>query len=229
MRRRKMVEMHIAARGIRSQNILDAMRAVPREDFVPERLHEFAYDDRPLPIGGGQTISQPYIVAFMIDALKLKGGESVLEIGTGSGYAAAVISKIAANVYSIERMSKLASNAAATLHRLGYENVHVSHADGTLGWPEHAPYDAIIVAAGGPDIPSPLKEQLRLGGRLVIPIGRSPHSQTLTRVTRLSKTSYRTEEIADVRFVPLIGAAGWDTERGRQYGRHIRYPDAISS
>lgn len=224
-----MVKMHITARGIRSQNILDAMRAVPREDFVPERLHEFAYDDRPLPIGGGQTISQPYIVAFMIDALELKGGETVLEIGTGSGYAAAVISKIAADVYSIERMSKLASNAAATLHRLGYENVHVRHADGTLGWPEHAPYDAIIVAAGGPDIPSPLKEQLRLGGRLVIPIGRSPHSQTLTRVTRLSKTSYRTEEIADVRFVPLIGAAGWDTERGRQHGRHIRYPDAISS
>ncbi len=152
-RRLDMVEHQIAARGVRSELVLEAMRKVPREEFLPQSLREFAYEDSPLPLAEGQTISQPYIVALMADALLLKGGEQVLEIGTGSGYAAAVLSEIAANVYSIERIGQLAEKAAATLTKLRYDNVHLLHADGTKGWPEHEPYDAIVVAAGGPKIP----------------------------------------------------------------------------
>jgi protein-L-isoaspartate(D-aspartate) O-methyltransferase len=215
--RAEMVERNIIARGVRDQLVLDAMRKVPREQFLPKNLREFAYEDSPLPIAGEQTISQPYIVAFMAEALMLKGGEKVLEIGAGSGYAAAVLSVIAADVYTVERLGQLADKAAATLADLGYHNVHVLHGDGTRGWPEHAPYDAIVVAAGGPQVPESLKEQLKIGGRLVIPVGADQRTQELVRVTRISTNEYRSEDIADVRFVPLIGEEGWQTadEKGR--------------
>jgi protein-L-isoaspartate(D-aspartate) O-methyltransferase len=207
--RKEMVERNIAARGVRDELVLEAMRNVPRELFLPEELREFAYEDSPLPIAGDQTISQPYIVAFMAEALMLKGGEKILEIGAGSGYAAAVLSAIAADVYTVERVAELATKAADNLAELGYDNVHVLHGDGTKGWPEHAPYDAIVVAAGGPQVPESLKEQLKIGGRLVIPVGADQRAQELVRVIRVSKNEYRSEDIADVRFVPLIGEEGW--------------------
>lgn len=212
--RKEMVERNIAARGVRDELVLEAMGKVPRELFLPENLREFAYEDSALPIAGEQTISQPYIVAFMVEASMLKGGEKVLEIGAGSGYAAAVLSEIAADVYTVERLGQLADKAAATLAELGYDNVHVLHGDGTRGWPEHAPYDAIVVAAGGPQVPESLKEQLKIGGRLVIPIGADQRSQELVRVVRVSKNKYRSEDIADVRFVPLIGEEGWAATKG---------------
>jgi protein-L-isoaspartate(D-aspartate) O-methyltransferase len=212
--RAEMVERNIAARGVRDELVLEAMRRVPRELFLPNNLREFAYEDSPLPIAGEQTISQPYIVAFMAEALMLKGGEKVLEIGAGSGYAAAVLSEIAAHVYTVERLGQLAEKAAATLAELGYDNVHVLHGDGTKGWPEHAPYDAIVVAAGGPQVPESLKEQLKIGGRLVIPVGADQRAQELVRVVRISKDEYRSEDIADVRFVPLIGEEGWAGAKG---------------
>jgi protein-L-isoaspartate(D-aspartate) O-methyltransferase len=212
--RAEMVERDIAARGVRDDLVLDAMRKVPRELFLPKNLREFAYEDSPLPIAGEQTISQPYIVAFMAEALMLKGGEKILEIGTGSGYAAAVLSEIAASVYTVERLGELADKAAATLAELGYDNIHVQHGDGTRGWAEHAPFDAIVVAAGGPQIPESLKEQLKIGGRLVIPVGADQRSQELVRVVRVSKYQYRSEDIADVRFVPLIGEEGWAVTKG---------------
>ncbi|MGO8908012.1 MAG: protein-L-isoaspartate(D-aspartate) O-methyltransferase, partial [Bradyrhizobium sp.] len=207
--RARMVERNIAARGVQDELVLEAMRKVPRELFLPKNLREFAYEDSPLPIAGEQTISQPYIVAFMAEALMLKGGEKVLEIGAGSGYAAAVLSEIAAEVFTVERLGQLADKAAATLAELGYDNIHVLHGDGTKGWPEHAPYDAIVVAAGGPQVPESLKEQLKIGGRLVIPVGADQRTQELVRVVRVSRDTYRSEDIADVRFVPLIGEEGW--------------------
>ena len=207
--RAEMVERNIAARGVQDELVLEAMRKVPRELFLPKNLREFAYEDSSLPIAGEQTISQPYIVAFMAEALLLRGGEKVLEIGAGSGYAAAVLSEIAADVYTVERLGQLADKAAATLADLGCDNVHVLHGDGTKGWPEHAPYDAIVVAAGGPQVPESLKEQLKVGGRLVIPVGEDQRAQELVRVTRISRDTYRSEDIADVRFVPLIGEEGW--------------------
>ena len=214
--RDEMVEKAIFRRGVRSELVLNAMRAVPREAFLPDQLREFAYQDSPLPIEESQTISQPYIVAFMTEALALQGGERILEIGAGSGYAAAVLSRIAGEVYTVERIGQLAEKAAARLADLGYHNVHVRHEDGTKGWPEHAPYDGIVVAAGGPEIPKSLKEQLKIGGRLVIPIGRDPRVQELVRVTRISENRYDREDLADVRFVPLIGEEGWaPTERDR--------------
>jgi protein-L-isoaspartate(D-aspartate) O-methyltransferase len=223
--REEMVERNITARGVRDELVLDAMRKVPRELFLPKNLREFAYEDSPLPIAGEQTISQPYIVAFMAEALMLKGGEKVLEIGAGSGYAAAVLSEIAAHVYTVERLGQLANKAAVTLADLGYDDVHVLHGDGTRGWPEHAPYDAIVVAAGGPQVPESLKEQLKIGGRLVIPVGADQRSQELVRVTRISASEYRSEDIADVRFVPLIGEEGWATakdEGGAPVRRKLR-------
>ena len=213
--RERMAEHQVASRGVRSQQVLEAMRTVPREAFLPESMREFAYEDSPLPIAEGQTISQPYIVALMAEALQLTGGEEVLEIGTGSGYAAAVLSRIAQNVYTVERIGQLAEKAAAVLADLGYANVHVMHADGTRGWPDHAPYDAIVVAAGGPEVPESLKAQLKIGGRLVIPVGIEQRVQELLRVTRVSRDQYRTEDIADVRFVPLVGEEGWAADEHR--------------
>jgi protein-L-isoaspartate(D-aspartate) O-methyltransferase len=207
--RHEMVEKAIFDRGVRSELVLNAMRKVRREAFLPKELREFAYEDAPLPIEGGQTISQPYIVAFMAEALGLEGGERVLEIGAGSGYAAAVLSEIAGEVYTVERVGQLAEKAASRLHDLGYHNVHVLHGDGTKGWPAHAPYDGIIVAAGGPKVPEALKEQLKIGGRLVIPVGQDPRVQELVRVTRISEEEYKREDLADVRFVPLVGQEGW--------------------
>ena len=210
--RDNMVENQIKARGVHSELVLNAMRNVSREAFLPKDLREFAYEDTPLPIGEGQTISQPYIVALMAEVLLLQGNEKVLEIGAGSGYAAAVLAEIASEVYTIERIGQIATKASATLKELGYENVHVLHADGTRGWPVHSPYDAIVVAAGGPEVPESLKKQLKIGGRLVIPIGSDPRAQELVRVTRTGESDFEYEDIADVRFVPLIGQEGWDAE-----------------
>jgi protein-L-isoaspartate(D-aspartate) O-methyltransferase len=208
-----MVQRQVVRRGVRDELVLEAVRSVPREDFLPEDMREFAYEDSPLPIEEGQTISQPFIVALMSEALLLKGGEHVLEIGTGSGYAAAVLGQIAAEVYTVERYSQLATKAAATLTRGGFNNVHVLHGDGTLGWPEHSPYDAIVVAAGGPRVPEALKSQLKIGGRLVIPVGSSREMQELVRVTRVGEHDYEVEELLDVRFVSLVGADGWAPDR----------------
>jgi protein-L-isoaspartate(D-aspartate) O-methyltransferase len=211
--RHAMVQRQIVRRGVRDELVLEAVRTVPREDFLPEELREFAYEDSPLPIEEGQTISQPFIVALMSEALLLTGGEKVLEIGTGSGYAAAVLAQLAAEVYTVERYSQLATKAAATLKRGGFNNVHVLHGDGTLGWPDHAPYDAIVVAAGGPRVPEALKSQLKIGGRLVIPVGSSRELQELVRVTRVGEHDYQLEELLDVRFVSLVGADGWAPDR----------------
>ena len=220
-----MVEHHIAARGVRSPLVLEAMGTVPREEFLPSNLREYAYEDTPLPIGEAQTISQPYIVAFMTEALGLSGGEKVLEIGAGSGYAAAILSRIAGDVFTVERIGELAAKASERLSDLGYHNVHVLHADGTRGWPEHAPYDAIIVAAGGPEVPKSLKQQLTVGGRLVIPVGSDPRIQELVRVTRVGEDEFKTEDIADVRFVPLLGEEGWaETKPQERKTKTVRAP-----
>jgi len=212
-KRQRMVREQIAARGVRSELVLNAMRQVPREAFLPERMHEFAYDDTPLPIQEGQTISQPYIVAYMVEALGLSGGEKVLEIGAGSGYAAAVLARIAGEVYTIECIENLAESALSALIKIGSDNVQVIHADGTLGWQQEAPYDAIVVTAGGPRIPETLKSQLKIGGCMVIPVGTRERAQELVRVTRLSEIDFKTEDLADVRFVPLVGEEGWGGNR----------------
>lgn len=210
--RKQMIDYQLAARGMHDQKVLDAVMAVPREAFVPTELVEFAYRDSPLPIEASQTISQPYIVALMTAALDLKPGDRVLEVGTGSGYAAAVLAEICKEVYTIERHRILADSARTRLADLGYENIKVLHGDGTLGWPEHAPFDAIVVAAGGPEIPEALQQQLAIGGRLVIPVGTSLHTQTLLRVRRTGADEFEKEDLGVVRFVPLIGAAGWEDE-----------------
>jgi protein-L-isoaspartate(D-aspartate) O-methyltransferase len=214
--RNEMVELQIVARGVRDPRVLQAMRTVPREAFLPEDLREFAYLDTPLPIAADQTISQPYIVAFMIEVLALEEGETVLEIGTGSGYAAAVLSQVAKKVVTVERVEQLAANAKKNLEALNFLNVQVLCGDGTLGWPEQAPFDAIIVAAGAPQVPESLKSQLKIGGRLVIPVGKTTKSQELVRITRLSESKFKSEDIAGVRFVPLIGEEGWN---GKQKGK----------
>ena len=212
--RNEMVDRQIAARGVRERRVLEALRTVPREVFVPERLAEFAYDDTPLPIGEDQTISQPYVVALMAEALEIGPGDRVLEIGAGSGYAAAVLSRIAREIYTVERHESLAREAQERMRRLGYTNVHVLHGDGTLGWPDHAPYDGIVVAAGGPEVPQALLAQLAKGGRLVIPIGPEVRTQNLVRVRHRPDDSYAREDLGAVRFVPLIGAQGWREEGG---------------
>jgi len=213
--RLEMVQHSIAARGIQDELVLEAMRKVPHERFLPEKLREFAYEDAPLPIAAEQTLSQPYIVAFMAEASMLKGDEKVLEIGAGSGDAAAVVSEIAAKVYTVEGVALLAEKAEATLADLGYDNVRVMHGDGTKGWPEHAPYDTIVVAAGGPKVPESLKAQLRIGGQLVMPVGTDQRTQELVRVTRVSETRYDSEDIADVRLAPLIGEERWAGKDGK--------------
>jgi len=206
--RARMVERQIAQRGISDPRVLAALASVPREAFVSQDLAPFAYDDGPLPIGDGQTISQPYIVAFTAEALQLTAKDRVLDIGTGSGYAAAVLSRLAREVYSVERVDALCRSASERLGELGYDNVQVRCGDGTLGWPEHAPFDAIAVAAVGPRPPPALLEQLVIGGRLVMPIG-PDGSQTLMRLTRTSLSGYSEEPLVDVRFVPLIGEQGF--------------------
>lgn len=208
-RRKDMVRRQIERRGVKSPAVLEAMSKVPREHFLPDSRSVFAYDDNPLPIGDGQTISQPYVVAFMTEALQLIGGEKVLEIGTGSGYAAAVLAEIASEVYTIERIRGLADRARAVLADLDYDNVHVRHGDGTLGWPDEAPFDGIVVTAGAPVVPQSLKQQLAIGGRLVIPVGDTSYYQHVLRVTRRGDDDFKTEDLLPVRFVPLIGEEGW--------------------
>ena len=202
--RHRMVESRIAAHGISDPPVLDAMRSVAREEFVPAGMRHLAYRDGPLPIDCGQTISQPYIVAFMIEAAELEPGARALEIGTGSGYGAAVMSRIAGQVWTIERHAALAETARRRLAAAGCHNVEVRTGDGSLGWPEAAPFDAIIVTAGSPVIPDALREQLAIGGRLIIPVGESDTIQRLVRIRRKGKDSFDEEDLAPVRFVPLI-------------------------
>ncbi|MEQ8849735.1 protein-L-isoaspartate(D-aspartate) O-methyltransferase [Botrimarina sp.] len=211
--RHRLVERELRGLGIHDEAVLHAMRAVPREEFVPEAMREFAYRNAPLPIGAGQTISQPLVVAYMVEALGLSPDDRVLEIGGGSGYAAAVLSRVAREVYTVERRRELADEARQRLARLGYDNVHVRRGDGAGGWPDAAPFDAIVVAAGAPGVPPALLDQLAEGGRLVIPVGETKESQRLLRVVRRSAGSgdehFQYEELSSVRFVPLVGEAGW--------------------
>lgn len=199
--RLKMVETQIFARGIEEDNVLESMRSVPRHLFVPEGLRDQAYEDVPKRIGSGQTISQPYMVALMTALLNLKGGEKILEVGTGSGYQAAVLSTMGAIVYTIEIREELGKQARETLDRLEYRNIHYRIGDGYQGWPEEAPFDAIVVTAAPPEIPQRLVEQLKVGGRLVIPVGR--YFQDLMVVTK-RKDGVTKQRVAAVRFVPMV-------------------------
>jgi protein-L-isoaspartate(D-aspartate) O-methyltransferase len=207
--RQMMVDRQVVGRGVQDRRVLAAMREVPREAFVPQGLQEFAYEDSPLPIEAGQTISQPYIVALMLEAAQIDAGDRVLEVGAGSGYAAGVASRIAGRVYAIERHDALAKLAASRLARLGYDNVEVRTGDGTRGWSEAAPFDAILVAAGGPRVPEALKAQLAIGGRMVIPVGEAQTDQRLIRVTRTGQSRFVEDDLGGVTFVPLIGEEGW--------------------
>lgn len=205
--RKRMVEKQIARRGIKDERVLEAFRQVPRHRFVPKERRNFAYSDGPLPIGSGQTISQPYIVALMTDRLRLTGKETVLEVGTGSGYQAAILGELADHVHTIERHENLAAEARDRLEKLGYDNVTVHVGDGTLGLPEHAPYQAILVTAGGPKVPPALLEQLDQEGRLVMPVG--GHSGQMLEVWTREGEEYTSESITPVAFVPLRGEHGW--------------------
>ncbi|HEU0088571.1 MAG TPA: protein-L-isoaspartate(D-aspartate) O-methyltransferase [Pseudonocardiaceae bacterium] len=198
-----MVDTQIAAAGVRDPRVLDAMRTVPRHEFVPSEQMDRAYEDRALPIGAGQTISQPYIVALMTELLDVQPGDVVLEIGTGSGYQAAVAAELTDRVYTVEIIPELARRAAETLNRLGYTRVQTRNADGYFGWSEHAPYDGIIVTAAPDHIPVPLVQQLREGGRMVIPVGPPGSYQTLWRLTK-QQGKVVSENITDVAFVPLL-------------------------
>lgn len=216
-----MVEHQIKARGIADPAVLEAMRSVPREAFIPEDLRASAYEDEPLPIGDGQTISQPYIVAIMLEAANLSYGDRVLEVGAGSGYAAAVMAEIAGRVHTIERIGTLGRQLRERIARLGYDNIEVHIADGSKGLVEAAPFDAILVAAGAPAAPDALKQQLAIGGRLIIPVGSEGRAvQSLSRITRISHDRYETENLGAVRFVPLIGEEGWQDERAFLSNRH---------
>lgn len=208
--RERMVRDQLERRGIHDGRVLEAMRKVPRHLFVDPSLGWRAYEDSPLPIGEGQTISQPYMVAVMTAALTLQGRERVLEIGTGSGYQTAVLAELAAWVYTIERIPALAEGAQQTLGRLKHDNVSTQIGDGSMGWPEASPFQAIVVTAGAPDVPPPLVEQLEVGGRLVIPVG-SPHAQTLRRVTKRDG-GVDQEELVSCVFVKLVGEHGWHDE-----------------
>ena len=207
--RERMVRQQIAARGIDDPAILNAFRSVPRELFVAEEYVRSAYDDCPLPIGAGQTISQPYIVALMMQAAEIRPGDRVLEVGAGSGYAAALISRIAGQVIAIERQLELVTIARERTKRLGYSNIEILHGDGTVGCPGAAPFDAILAAASGSHLPASLIEQLAISGRLVMPIGGANGAQELVKATKQADGSIRTSILGGVRFVPLIGEEGW--------------------
>lgn len=207
VRRAEMIEKQLRRRGVHDSGVLAAMAAVRREEFVPEESRQRAYEDTPLPIGEGQTISQPYIVAAMTASLHLTGNERVLEIGAGCGYQAAILSRLAKIVFTIESRSRLASSATVRLDRLGFENVHVHCGDGTLGLPELAPFDAILVAAAAPAVPEPLRAQLAEGGRLILPVG-DTENQELLHIERRGN-SFVTRTLEACRFVPLIGYHGW--------------------
>ncbi|MEK7828583.1 MAG: protein-L-isoaspartate(D-aspartate) O-methyltransferase, partial [Deltaproteobacteria bacterium] len=209
--RQRMVETQIIPRGIKDKRVIEAMLTIPRHLFVPEEaLWSQAYSDYPLPIGERQTISQPYIVAFMTEAIELKGTEKVLEIGTGSGYQTAILSMLAEKVYSVERISSLAAGARKALDSLGCSNVVINIGDGTLGWSEEAPFDAILTTAAAPDIPKCYVEQLNIGGKLVIPVG-DEYSQTLVKIMKTKKGITR-QEMGGCRFVKLVGRYGWKAE-----------------
>jgi protein-L-isoaspartate(D-aspartate) O-methyltransferase len=205
--RQRMVKNQLLSRGIKDSRVLQAMGKVPRDRFVEEALLGEAYNDHPLPIGHNQTISQPYIVALMTEALELTGDENVLEIGTGSGYQAAVLAELARRVCTVERVKPLLNKARRVLQELGYQNILFKAFDGTLGWEQYAPYEAIVVTAGAPKIPTPLLEQLAEGGRLVIPVG-NHFSQDLIRVTRRKRGNLE-ENLGGCRFVKLVGLHGW--------------------
>lgn len=209
--RERMVERQIARRGIDSPRVLEVFRSVPRHLFVPQNKREFAYSDGPLPIGRGQTISQPYIVAYMTEALDLQGEERVLEIGTGSGYQAAILGELAAEVYTVERHQDLAKTASQRLQDMGYENIHVIQGDGTEGLPEHAPFQGVIVTAAAPEVPRPLLEQLDEGGRLIMPVG-SRGGQVLKLYQR-REGDFSVKALSPVAFVPLIGEHGHSAPR----------------
>jgi protein-L-isoaspartate(D-aspartate) O-methyltransferase len=206
--RRHMVKVQLAGHGIDDARVLEAMGRIPREEFVPPELRDAAYEDGPLPIGFGQTISQPFTVAFMCAALRLTGNEKVLEIGTGSGYGAAVLSLLAKSVFTIERVPELAALARERLARLGHDNVQVITADGTLGLPAEAPFDGIVVTAGAETLPDTYVQQLARHGRIVIPIGGFRYNQEMYRFTRL-EGELRVENLGGFAFVPLIGKYGW--------------------
>ncbi len=206
--RQRMVDKQLRARGIRDQRVLAAMLVVPREAFVLDASKSEVYADSPLPIGAGQTISQPFTVAYMAEAAELRGDEKILEVGTGSGYGAAVLAHLGAKVHTIERLPDLAERASRALARLGYTNVHVHVGDGSLGLAEHAPFDAIVVAAGAASLPPAYSEQLAEGGRIVIPIGRSERNQQLYRFRRHGN-ELSMDDLGAFAFVPLIGVAGW--------------------
>jgi protein-L-isoaspartate(D-aspartate) O-methyltransferase len=204
LERERMVERQLRARGVQDERVLEAFREVPREVFVEPGLEQVAYTDAPLPIGESQTISQPFVVALMVEALEIRPSDRVLEVGAGSGYAAAILSRLASQVYAIERHPSLARQARERIERLGYGNVKLRAGDGTLGWPEAAPFDAILVSAGGADVPPALVEQLARGGRIAIPIGTSSE-QELIRITKSDDGRLGTQNLGPVMFVPLIG------------------------
>lgn len=206
--RNAMVEEQLIPRGISDKRVLETFRKVPRHEFVGKDFMQSAYNDYPLPIGENQTISQPYMVALMTESLNLKGAEKILEIGTGSGYQAAILAELVKEVYTVERFQELADTAKKAFDKIGYKNIKIKVGDGTLGWEEFAPYDCIIVTAGAPGIPETLLKQLKDGGRLLIPIGSDGFGQILTLVENLGK-AVRTSEICGCMFVPLIGKEGW--------------------
>lgn len=206
---REMVTTQIIDRGLTEESIIKAMLEVPRHAFVALDMQAFAYEDRPLPIAGNQTISQPFIVAYMIDALEPKHNDRILEIGAGSGYAAAVLSRVVSQVYAIERLEVLAEGADKAWRDQGYQNIALRVGDGTIGWPEEAPFDGIIVSAGAPVVPESLLNQLAAGGRMVIPVG-DRYTQQLLRFRKLEDGTVIKEHLTAVRFVPLIGEEGWD-------------------
>ena len=213
-KRQEMVRSQIMARGVKNPLVLKAMQTVPRHEFVPEDRQEMAYADRPLPIGHGQTISQPYIVAYMTELLRLGGGENVLEIGTGFGYQSAVLAGIAGEVYTVEYVPELAERAEQLFRKLGYDRIHCRIGDGTKGWPDQAPYEGILVTAAGPDIPETLKNQLKIGAHLVMPVGEYRFGQRIVRLTRGGGDTFHLEKFLDVAFVPLIGQFGWEQRDG---------------